>query len=257
MLSDTYGNIDEFKGRGYVSFLDILGFSEEIINSWDTGTPTPLEKILEFKRRINPPGEGIPLLPDAKGVRHYICRTHSISDSIVISHGLSEPYIIGDMGLGISSLISNIRLIWSYAISLGYTIRGAIDYGHIYWNRTEIIGPSFIKAYSLESNVAKVSRVIISSDFNKLLAGLFKQSKGFMSHQAHYFLKDLDGYVVINPHVLYDDDDERLEIISSLETMKRMQKNFLIREKYTPLLNILKDKELKFKKIDSIDLGNY
>ncbi len=256
-MKSIYGNIEEFNGQGYVSFLDILGFSNEIMSSWGKGKPTPLEKLLKFKNIIESPEEVLPSLKKTEGSRIYVCRTYSVSDSIIVSHGIDEPKVIGDLALGVATLLGNISHIWSYAISIGYTLRGAIDFGDIYWNKSEIIGPSFIKAYSLESSVAKVSRVLFSSDLNELLFNLFIQSPELMSHQAKYFMKDIDGYIILNPHTLYTEDDERLKIIDSLETMKGNQTNFLIKEKYTPLLNILKNKDLKHYKIDKEELRKY
>src|ERR1019366_3283485 len=58
-----------------------------------------------------------------------------------------------------------VQTAWATAIREGYTIRGAIELGQIYWSGSETIGPPFAASYWLESNIARTSRVIFGPLF--------------------------------------------------------------------------------------------
>ena len=47
-----FDNTKNFKGVGYVCFIDVLGFSNDILKNWKRKTSNPLEKILTVKERI-------------------------------------------------------------------------------------------------------------------------------------------------------------------------------------------------------------
>ncbi len=166
------GNVEHFKGSGYVCFLDILGFSQDILANWKAVESNPLEKLLAIKAALPVLDAEDEELPPESSVRSYVCRVNTVSDSITIAFGLEPKLIIGDMALGLEALVANIREVWRAAIERGYTLRGAIDFGDIYWDQNELIGPAFINAYRLESEVARVSRVVISSKLNKVLSDL-------------------------------------------------------------------------------------
>ena len=157
-----FGKNEKFQGKGYVCFIDVLGFSNDILNNWNNPESDPLEKILSIKDKMpifDEPKEE----DDSDSHRKYVCRVNTVSDSVTICFGYDEDIIVGDMVLGLEAVIGNIAYIWSTFISEGYTIRGSIDFGDIYWDTNELIGPAFINAFRLESEVAKNSRVIISS----------------------------------------------------------------------------------------------
>lgn len=50
MRKNILGNIDNHKGEGLVAFIDILGFSEEILSNWNDPKNDPLKKILNLKK---------------------------------------------------------------------------------------------------------------------------------------------------------------------------------------------------------------
>ena len=49
MISD---NTKNFKGVGYVCYIDLLGFSKDILLNWERKKSNPLKKILTIKNRI-------------------------------------------------------------------------------------------------------------------------------------------------------------------------------------------------------------
>jgi hypothetical protein len=163
-----------------------------------------------------------------------------VSDSITIAFGLENKLIIGDMVLGLEALLANVREVWRTAIELGYTLRGAIDFGDIYWDKNELVGPAFINAYRLESEIARVSRVLVSSKLNKLLSDLASNySTGITEHLIANFRKDVDGYIVLDPYKMCVTDEERKLLVLKLQTMATRVSLPLIKEKYAPLIEML------------------
>lgn len=233
------GENGRFKGKGYVCFIDVLGFSNDILKNWHNLETNPLEKILSIKNKMpifDEPTER----DESDSHRQYVCRVNTVSDSVTICFGYDEDIMVGDMVLGLEAVISNIAYIWSTFISEGYTIRGAIDYGDIYWDTNELIGPAFINAYRLESEVAKNSRVIVSSGLNRELRNLFINYESVLTeHLIQRFRKDVDGYIIIAPSLLYDTEEQRLQLIEDLESMRNKVKSGIVKEKYTPLISML------------------
>lgn len=234
------GNSKKFKGRGYVCFIDVLGFSDDILKNWKSLISNPLDKILTIKNEM-PIFSEVVDNGDALH-RKYVCRVNTISDSVTICFGYTDDIIIGDLVLGLESVLANIAYIWSTFIHNGYTIRGAIDFGDIYWNESELIGPAFINAYRLESEIAKISRIIVSSDLNKVLKDLVDRYKSPLTdHLLQRFRKDIDGYLTVDPKILYSTDVERVSLIVSLKKMRESVPSSIIKEKYNPLINMLTD----------------
>ncbi len=235
------GKNGKFKGKGYVCFIDVLGFSNDILKNWHNSESNPLEKILSIKDKMpifNESGD----IDESESHRQYVCRVNTVSDSVTICFGYDEGVIVGDMILGLEAVIGNIAYIWSTFIHEGYTIRGAIDFGDIYWDTNELIGPAFINAYRLESVIAKNSRVIISSKLNGELKNLFSNYESVLTeHLIKRFRKDVDGYIIVDPALIYDSEEERLQLIQELTSMKGKVNSGIVKEKYTPLISMLSE----------------
>ncbi len=152
--------------------------------------------------------------------------------------------------------MSNLLYIWTTFIHNGYTIRGAIDYGDIYWDENELIGPSLINAYRLESEVAKTSRVVVSSNLNKVLKDLISIKRSTMiDHLMRKFRKDIDGYIIVDPKILYESDKEKKSLIDCLKKMRHAVPIGIVREKYSPLISMLDN--IAKEDLKPGDIGNY
>lgn len=182
------GENRKFIGKAPVCFLDVLGFSNDVLSIWHNPDSDPLKKILSIKDKMPIFDEDIKK-DDCDSHRRYVCRVNTFSDSTMICFGYDEDTTVGDMVLGLEAIIGSIVYIWSTFIIEEYTVREAIDYGDIYWDTNELIGPAFIHAYELESEVTKNSGVIIASSLNRFL--------------------------------LYDTEDQRHRHIEDLESMKK------------------------------------
>jgi hypothetical protein len=234
------GNNKKFKGIGYVCFIDLLGFSIDVLRNWKSPTSNPLEKILAIKREM--PGFSEVEGGDPESHRTYVCRVNTMSDTVTICFGYNDNIIIGDLALGLEAILANISYTWSTCINSGYTIRGAIDFGDIYWDENELIGPALVNAYRLESEVARISRVVVSSELNKVLKDLVTKHKSTLTeHLMRSFRKDVDGYIIVDPKILYRSDMERNSLIENLQKMREAVPSGILREKYTPLISMLRD----------------
>jgi len=250
-----FGNIKSFKGVGYVCFIDVLGFSNDILTNWERKSSNPLEKILSIKRKM-PGFNQIDEADDSTTHRTYACRINTISDSVTICFGFNAEIIIGDLALGLEVILSNLLYIWTTFIHNGYTIRGAIDYGDIYWDEDELIGPALINTYRLESEVAKTSRVVVSSNLNKVLKDLISIKRSTMiDHLMRKFRKDIDGYIIVDPKILYGSSKEKKSLIDCLKKMRHAVPIGIVREKYSPLISMLDD--IAKEDLKPEDIGNY
>jgi hypothetical protein len=237
------GSSKKFKGSGYVCYLDVLGFSNDIPKNWNSQTSNPLEMILLIKGKM-------PILKDKEVEkddgqdkhREYLCRVNTVSDSVTICFGLNDKMTASDRIIGLDTLIDNISYIWSTFINNGYTLRGAIDFGNVYWDENELIGPAFINAFHLESEVAKNSRILVSSDLNKVFSELVKKYKSpYLISVFKSFRKDVDGYIIVDPNIMYRSDSERFKLIEELKKMRDKIPSGIVREKYNPLISMLSE----------------
>jgi hypothetical protein len=250
------GNMEKFKGKGVVAFLDILGFSREIVSNWDREVDNPLDKVLELKKNIPtyPVEEYRKNQDEITSRRTYICRVQTISDSVVVSFGFDNNPKMGDIILGMICFFDAIAVIWRNTLEAGFTIRGAAAFGPIYWNEKEIIGPAFIDAYEGERAYAKTSRVIMCSSLNAYLKSTRGQGTTMWnSMMLRTLAKDIDGYVIVNPHKLYSDQEDKRHVIDIIIKLRDTAKGQQ-REKYAPLLACL-DHEPAY--VEATDLGNY
>ena len=215
-----FDNTKNFKGVGYVCFIDVLGFSNDILKNWKRKTSNPLEKILTVKERI-PGFTHFEEDDDSTSLGIYTCRVNTISDSFTICFGFKDNPGPGDLAFGLGVILNNLLYVWSTFIRNGYTIRGAIDYGDIYWDENELIGPALINAYCFESEVAKTSRVVVSSNLNRVLKDLFSiQRSTMIDRLMRKFRKDIDGYIIVDPMILYKSPAEQKSLVAYLKKMR-------------------------------------
>lgn len=227
-----------YKGKAIVCFLDLLGFSQHIKDNWDSVDKNPLTEILEMKNILKGDdfSHGVMLqMNDNEGSKNtiYCCNVKTISDSLIVTIPINENLTIADVVFSMSSLIHNIAKFWGLSLSTGYTIRGGIDFGDIYWDENEIIGPAFINAYEIESKIAKSSRVVCSEKFIKFLLDLIGQAESLCQHELLKFSID-DGLLCLNPNVIYETEKDRLELIDIIRELRKNQSD-KIKSKYIDL----------------------
>ena len=244
------GNPKDFFGQGIVAFLDILGFSEEVARNWGEHHHSALRKLLRMKVAI--PNDSwqirFSLYSRKPGdIATYACRICTLSDSIAISVALPEKVPWAEFSIALMSCTNNIIQVWKACIREGFTLRGGLEIGPVYWSGSEIIGPALGVALDVEKKLANSSRVMIGPRLTQALIQLYPsytRDNGILS-PLPFMCVDGDGAVVVNPGFLTgnrNDDPEGL-----VKALESMQANCAFDEKrankYMPLLYWLRQPE--------------
>ncbi len=167
--SEAEGNPKTFKGWALVAFIDLLGFSASVLSSWNDPDNSPLERLLRIKEAaadIRNAGTAFytPGKPSFDPKVHK-ARVHTVSDSIVVCYALPSAGALNHVTKAMTVVSQGVQMAWAAAIREGYTLRGAIELGEIYWSESETVGPALVKSHWLESEIAKSSRVILGPAF--------------------------------------------------------------------------------------------
>lgn len=161
----SYGNPEEFFGFAIVAFVDLLGFSRSVRDHWNLDDQSSLAKLLRIKDSVQGWQRtkfivSEPITPP-KPLALFQSRIHTVSDSIVLTHAIDVSPTYGDLWMSLGAVFGGLGYIWERAVQEGYTIRGAVELGPIYWNPTETIGPAFLDVYSYECQMAQWSRILV------------------------------------------------------------------------------------------------
>lgn len=149
--------------RRIVCFLDILGFGS-LLKEFEEDAelenePLSAENLVSSKANdfISAFKSVVQLIP-----QDY-CRYYLFSDNICIAADMEEDRNIANE---ILFVVSNL---FQKLASLGYFLRGGIDYGWMLDEEDIAVGTPLANAYHLESHYAIFPRVVISETFRKLL----------------------------------------------------------------------------------------
>jgi hypothetical protein len=129
----------------YCAFLDILGFSDLIGNIGKDGFS--FEVVRDLLRKIHQPSKF-----DTAGTADF--RATTISDAIALSSSFSAN--------GLAVLVDTICRLVLGALEEGYFMRGGLCRGLLYHDDEMAFGEAFIKAYRLESSVARYPRIMVT-----------------------------------------------------------------------------------------------
>jgi len=161
-----------YAGTAIVAFLDLLGFTERLRETWNTPSNV-LDLLLQLKvdasNAFGQAGWYNTVIDGGGAATTYLYPYNviSISDSIVL-RVVAEDGKFGTPGgaeqrdiYGAFCAVKTItQFVIARAAELGFGLRGGIEFGDIYMTATETIGPSFLDAYYLETK-AKSARVVI------------------------------------------------------------------------------------------------
>lgn len=159
-----------------VSFVDILGFAEKVTTSTKSNLNEIVSQVESFRSSFQ---EG----PKPKGYEKDVI-VISFSDSITRAKRTSS---MAPVFYEVLSYVHGIADI----VNRGYFVRGGMTYGEFAYHdkANMLISPAFVQAYKLESQHAKVPRVIVDP---KLLEE-FKRRKDWRKDTHTY--KDEAAYV--------------------------------------------------------------
>lgn len=150
--------------KGFVAFIDVLGFTDMINNPTDISK----QKIENYLNIVDEQFKEFDAISELKSI--------VISDSIILSLEILENNNEANIKV-LTDLCKTIKLIQQKLALSNIWIRGAISYGDIYFDdeRKQVIGKGYINAFYLERDYAIYPRVILD---NKIVSFLgFKTSE--------------------------------------------------------------------------------
>jgi hypothetical protein len=142
MMRAKKSNYPAYENR-LILFVDFLGFKESVGKT--EGDPAALKRLLDAMDAVGEIGT------DSIFKSHQVTQ---FSDSIVLSYRIDEKsgvfWLLNEIALGVVTLVLH-----------GHLLRGAVTIGELYHDQRHVVGPAMVRAYELESKVAKFPRVII------------------------------------------------------------------------------------------------
>jgi hypothetical protein len=247
------GNPEKHLGPTILSYIDILGFSNALMNNWGAHPESALHKLLRIKATI-PSSDEKTQIPIAlvnretdKTIERYLTITRTLSDSVITMAALPDICEWESFYCRVYSVLFSIRLIWQQAIREGFTIRGVVELGDLFWNELEIIGPVLVTAYNLEKKV-KTSRVIFGPNLLKNILTAFDSSGWPIDHGSSPInsMYCSDGLIAVNPRFIFAPNN--LPLLE--EIMNQAGENAY---RYVETIRLLKENDGSIIKVPTID----
>ncbi len=218
-----------FKGKSIVAFVDLLGFSKDIMSKWDNKTDDPLYRLMRIKSLLE--------LAIKNANPHKFCdhngkiilkitypKLITFSDSFIFLKELEDQdpsYILGSVLATIGSIIE----LWRISVDEKFSIRGGVDYGEIFYTVDDLVGPTLINSYNLEVKTADVSRILISKTISNIISeNIGKINPVLMEYFRRYFMHDFDNRISLNPLIAFGYNNK-------IEVNRNKQKFIEIRDK--------------------------
>lgn len=174
---DNYGLIGTFDlnyENRLVAFLDLLGFSQMVLNRQDDDVEFVLNLIPDMMKTH----QGNVLRDDLQ--------VTIISDSIILSVKAEPDDFLKDL-FNVCVIVGYLQ----HELALnGYYMRGGISVGKMVHDskRNLIVGPAYIQAYLLESERSKAPRVIIGQEVVEFYGKDYDQMKEILNNDfTHYY----------------------------------------------------------------------
>jgi hypothetical protein len=252
------GNPSRFMGLALVVYLDLLGMSRAIINNWGAESNSALHRLLRIKASIPRDDEKTQItlsICDPMTNKEFdscLSITRTLSDSIVTMLALpSSPSECSsqEFSIRVFNVLFCLRSIWQQSLREGFTIRGAIELGEMFWNETEFTGPGLVCAHKLEDEFAKTSRVLVGPLLATNIVNFAKINPNTES-PMNAFLIGKDEKIIVDPHFVIG--PEMVNILESLQQNAGQSKN-----KYDEVIEILKTPKEKVRRPTIEEMSSY
>ncbi|MBP7791475.1 MAG: hypothetical protein KA120_00230 [Candidatus Goldbacteria bacterium] len=235
-----------------ITFLDILGFKKVMENETDPNVILEKLKIFEYYNEDQ--------RPFRRGEPYFF----KFSDmAIRVRNVLSRSNIKYPQGILFFELLDLVHL-QTNMVANDIFIRGAVVIDELYYEKKNVFGPGFNRAYKFESQIAKFPRIVIDPEIFKFLrsaSDLFKKRehnlKMEMSDIKNNIRKDADGlYFIDYLRAIADECDDVEEYLSFVlrhkevivNNYKKNKKDFKIRTKTNWLIRYHNSTILKLSK---------
>ena len=188
----------------FIAYIDILGY-EEKVNNGDMKLAKNIDSILDIASDV------------AKEYLKEYLGKHNAKDIGIKIKAFSDNVIMcTEDNWDVLFLI--VGFLQSYMIHNGYFVRGAMCHSELHFDERFIFGKGIIKAYKIESNIAKFPRIILHSSYKDAVSSLEKDKIIFDAFTSAagmlpMYLHDDDGYKFLN----------YLEIVRTMQMLKAKQ----------------------------------
>ena len=272
MIYGTNTRKKEFNGKCIAAFIDILGFSNEIKNTWNNTEEELFQRMKKFTNIVNSniSKQIKKVHSDAERDTYYGCNIRTFSDSVIILYAFNGEPDKRRFLIGLYYTLYTVSFVWRVALNLNFTVRGGIDFGKMRWNNNVFLGPAFIKAYELESKTAISSRVLMGGEICRKICSAFVNDNNkkdlrlsrINSHLRNlirpFLFVDVDRHLTLSPHSLCKKESDKEKLIQTIIQMQNNCNNLKAKLKYTPLLDALKIRKTRFTDSDlEIVINNY
>ncbi|KAB5625415.1 hypothetical protein F7234_06380 [Pseudomonas putida] len=169
-----------------VTFLDVLGFRSLIKHESAGEINIILEKM---SRHAAPPSDDDDYQPTITTFSDCVVRTSFVD---------SEANTAYPIGLLFYELLGLVHA-QSALVHDGVIVRGALAFGNIFHQGQRVFGPAMVEAYELESSKAIYPRILVSSEWLKMLNSnrLIRSKNNTLKEEVEHILrlirKDNDG----------------------------------------------------------------
>ena len=169
----TLGAPKNFRGNALVGFVDLLGFSNRLIEFWEDSEVDPVAELLNVKNSVGYMGNSTAISEPVKPAVTYNSYRTMLSDALIISVALpsEETARLHDARAAFGCLVLHLQEVVGKCLRLGFATRGGIGYGGACWGPRVFTGPALVQAYRLESKVAKSARIVLGGEVVRLLEG--------------------------------------------------------------------------------------
>lgn len=166
-----------------ILFIDFLGFKELVATTAnDTAALTHLLAALDDIGRLG----------EADIFRSQ--RVTQFSDSVVMSYRVTEQS-------GVFWMINAIALKIISLAERGYLLRGAVTIGDLHHTRRHVVGPAMVRAYEMESQLARFPRVIVDPAVIRLARRHRQDGHSPADEEGYvrsFIVEDDDGQLIID-----------------------------------------------------------
>lgn len=196
----------------YCAFLDVLGFSERIRESYKDGSA---DALLESFHQIL--AASIAQLKESTDESMLYFK--SFTDNVVLAH----PRFSTDMESEFGFILWSINEYQFQMALKGFFIRGGLAVDQLFMDENSVYGMALLKAYDLESKVAVNPIVVLCDNTMKLVDMHIGYYSGEAAPQVRDVLKGPDGRYFLNylTECIIEGDDQDYLDADSLRVHKQ------------------------------------
>lgn len=188
----------------YCAFLDVLGFSDRIRESYKSKSQ---DVLLEKFHSIL--GESIDRLKmTSKDTTFYF---KSFTDNVV----MAQPRFSEDLESEFAIILYALKEYQFNMVREGFFVRGGLSIGKLFVDDNSVYGEALLEAYELESKCAVNPIVVLSDDSMKLVNRHLTYYNEMQPPQVRHLLRSPDGRYFVNylaESIREEDEGDVLEV---------------------------------------------